>query len=104
MPTNKEPSIQMTLFDYFMDTESFTLKEAVECVNNVKNVKEPSIRGRIYEGISAGLFKRVSKGVYTVTKKDAKGKESTCMLINGNGRDLSMFEDNSIDAIITDHP
>ena len=104
MPVNKEPSIQMTLFDYFMDTESFTLKEAVECVNNVKNVKETSIRGRIYEGISAGLFKRVSKGVYTVTKKDAKGQESTCMLINGNGKDLSMFSDNIIYAIITDHP
>lgn len=67
-------------------------------------MKEPSIRARIYEGINKGLFKRVAKGVYTVTKKNAENEDITCMLIQGNGRDLSFLEDNSIDAIITDHP
>lgn len=97
-------SIQITLFDYFKDVEQFTLAEATECVKAAKAeinapVKEPSIRARIYEGIDKGLFQRVSKGVYTVKKED-----STCLLINGDGRNLSWIEDDSIDCLITDHP
>jgi len=99
-----QPSIQMTLFDYFMDSDSFSLNEAVEAVKLVKEVKEPSVRGRIYEGIDKGLFERIGKGVYTVKRKNAAGYENSCLLVNGNGRDLSMFEDNSMDALITDHP
>lgn len=98
-----ESSIQMTLFDYFMDSEQFTLKEATEAVLNVKEVKGPSIRGRIYEGIDKGLFERVGKGVYTV-RREFNGRENSCLLINGDGRDLSMFADNSFDALICDHP
>lgn len=91
----------MTLFDYFADTEEFTLKDAENAVLSVhnKDVKIPSIRARIYEGIDKGLFNRVAKGVYTVSKND-----STCLLVNGDGRNLSFIKDNSIDFIITDHP
>ena len=32
------------------------------------------------------------------------GTTNQCLLINGDGRDLSMIKDNSIDGIITDHP
>ena len=99
-----QPSIQMTLFDYFMDQEHFTINDAIDAVKRVKEVKEPSVRGRIYEGIDKGLFERVGKGVYTVKRTDSIGNESSCLLINGDGRDLSMFEDNSFDALITDHP
>ena len=98
----QEKGIQMTLFEYFQDAECFSLKEAVACVEQVKEVKEPSIRARIYEGIEKGLFSRIAKGVYTVTKEQ-DGEEVTCMLVQGNGRDLSFLKDNSIDAIITDH-
>ena len=94
-------TIQVSLLDYFNDCESFTLKEAEEAIKNVAelDVKKPSIRARIYEGIDKGLFVRVSKGVYKISKDGGE-----CLLINGDGRDLSMFKDNSIDAIITDHP
>lgn len=97
----KEQGIQISLFDYFSEAEDFTLKEAENAVLNVmnKDVKIPSIRARIYEGIDKGLFTRVSKGVYSVTKN-----HSTCLLVQGNGRDLSFIEDNSIDYIVTDHP
>lgn len=98
----REKGIQLTLFEYFQDAECFTLAEAMDCVKKVKEVKEPSIRARIYEGIDRGVFKRVAKGVYTVTRKD-RGEEVTCMLVQGNGRDLSFLKDNSVDAIITDH-
>lgn len=102
--TNNKPGIQMTLFEYFMEQEQFSLNDAIEVVKQVQEVKEPSIRARIYEGIDKGLFERVSSGVYTVKRTDAYGNESNCLLINGNGRDLSMIADNSIDALITDHP
>lgn len=97
----QEKGIQMTLFDYFADTENFTLKEAEEAVVNVhnKDVQLPSIRARIYEGIEQGLFTRVARGVYSVSKGEA-----TCLLINGDGRNLSCIKDSSIDFIITDHP
>ena len=94
-------SIQTSLLDYFKDCEEFTLKEAEEVVTNVLNldVKLPSVRARIYEGINEGKFKKVARGVYKTSQNGCD-----CLLINGDGRDLSMFDDNSIDAIITDHP
>ena len=54
-------TIQVSLLDYFSDNENFTLKEAEYVVQEVLNldVKEPSIRARIYEGIEKGLFKKV---------------------------------------------
>ncbi len=94
-------TIQASLFDYFKDCEEFSLKEAEEVVNNTLNmgVKLPSVRARIYEGINRGLFTKVARGVYKTSQNGCE-----CLLINGDGRDLSMFADNSIDAIITDHP
>lgn len=98
--------IQMTLFDYFQDTEYFSIEDAKELVVEHQNrdVNRESIRARIYEGIDKGLFERVGKGLYTVTRKDEEGKENTCLLINGDGRDLSVLADNSVDLILTDHP
>lgn len=75
----------------FRTQNASALKEAVACVEaQVKEVKEPSIRARIYEGIEKGLFSRIAKGVYTVTKEQ-DGEEVTCMLVQGNGRDLKDF-------------
>ena len=101
-----QKGIQATLFDYFQDTEYFTLQEAEEHVldHQKRDVNIPSIRARIYEGIEKGLFERVGKGLYTVTRTDEQGRENKCLLINGDGRDLSFLPDNSVDGIITDHP
>ncbi len=98
-------TIQMNLFQYFLDEEHFSIKDATELVNNVKNmnVNNESIRARIYEGVEKGIFTKISRGVYKVTKQ-VEGHENTCLLINGDGRDLSMIKDKSIDGIITDHP
>lgn len=106
MIENTSQGIQATLFDYFQDTEYFTLQDANELVLEHQNrdVNTESIRARIYEGIDKGLFERVGKGLYTVTRKDEQGRENTCLLINGDGRNLSFLADNSVDAIITDHP
>ena len=45
-------------------------------------------------------FKRIAKGIYcTVESENEK-----CIVLEGDGRDLSIIEDNSIDCIFTDHP
>lgn len=98
-------TIQMNLFEYFMDEKQFSIQDATNLVKNVKNmqVNNESIRARIYEGVEKGIFKKISRGVYKVTSQ-IKGHENTCLLVNGDGRDLSTIKDKSIDGIITDHP
>ncbi len=84
------------LFNCFKGKDSFSLKEAYE--NNSDKPQE-TIRARIYENLGI-KFQRINKGVYRVITSD----EEQCILIEGDGRDLSMLRDNSIDCILTDHP
>ena len=72
------------------------MKEAYE-----KNSDKPqeTVRARIYENLGK-KFERVTKGVYRAI--DCDGEQ--CVLIEGDGRDLSMIADSSIDCILTDHP
>lgn len=71
----------------------FTLKDAYG-VN--LDVKKESVRARIYENLGT-TFSRIGKGIYMT-------KDEECVVIEGNGRDLSCIEDKTIDCIITDHP
>lgn len=97
-------TIQTSLFEYFMEDERFTTKQAYDLIENIEiKVNKESIRARIYEGIEKGIFEKLDKGVYRVIKK-IDDQDVSCLLINGDGRDLSMVKDNSVDAIITDHP
>lgn len=84
------------IFNCFKNSESFSLQEAYE-----QNLDKPqeTVRARIYERIGV-KFERVAKGVY----RTIDCEEEQCVLIEGDGRDLSMIEDNSIDCILTDHP
>ena len=54
-------TIQMNLFDYFYEDDSFTVKDATEVINNVKNmqVNNESVRARIYEGVERGIFTKL---------------------------------------------
>lgn len=76
------------IFNCFKDNESFSLKEAYQ--QNADKPKE-TVRARIYEKIGI-RFERISKGVYcTIDNKDEQ-----CILIEGDGRDLSMLGDNTL--------
>ena len=59
-------------------------------------VNKESVRSRIYENLGT-VFSKLGRGVYLA-------RESDCIVIEGNGRDLSFLNDASIDCIITDHP
>lgn len=85
-------SIITNLIDVFKNTQ-FTLKQAYS-VN--PDVNPESVRARIYENLGIS-FEKVQKGIYITKEKD-------CLIIEGNGLNLSAIEDNSIDSIITDHP
>lgn len=72
---------------------SFNLKQAYE-VN--PSVNRESVRARIYENLGV-VFERISKSVYAT-------KDASCILIEGNGRDLSSIKSDTVDSILTDHP
>ena len=83
------------IYDGFKDKDYFTLKDAYShCVEK----KRETIRARIYENLGI-RFSRLAKGIY----RTLDGEES-CVVIEGDGRDLSLLEDNSVDCILTDHP
>lgn len=71
----------------------FKLSEAYEAC---PTVNKESVRSRIYENLGT-VFSKIGRGVYLAS-------ESDCIVIEGNGRDLSFLNDASIDCIITDHP
>lgn len=80
------------LIDVFKNVR-FTLKQAYEAN---PGVNKESVRARIYENLGI-RFERVGRGIYSTIDK-------SCLLIEGNGRNLSGLEDESLDSIITDHP
>ena len=84
--------IVKNLIEAFRGT-TFTLSEAYG-VNPDAN--KDSVRARIYENLGTA-FERVSRGIYIT-------KDEQCLVFEGDGRDVSMIKDESIDCIITDHP
>lgn len=85
-------NIKDTLIAVFKHT-AFTLKEAYKAN---PNVNPESVRARIYENLGVA-FDRIGKGIYIT-------KDEQCLVIEGDGRNLSSLSDSSIDCIITDHP
>lgn len=98
MQTFTKKSIKTELLSKLEPNQEFTLNDAYQAVTSTD--KKHSIRARIYEGVDKGLFIKVSKGVYKMVDKD----DNSVLLVQGDGRDLSMLKDKSIDCIITDHP
>lgn len=95
-------SVSKQLALAFQKSDGFTLKQAYGAC---PEKPEHAVRARIYEGVKSGLFKRLARGVYAVNYKNPEtGDNASCVLIQGDGRDLSFLEDNSVDCILTDHP
>lgn len=95
MKKGMKKGIGYKIFSCFSAGEQFSLKEAYGAV---PDKPKETVRARIYDNLGV-LFTRVGKGIYVAIHEDA-----ACAVIEGNGRDLSMFQDESIDCIITDHP
>lgn len=88
-------SLANKIFTCFKSKTVFSLQEAYS--QYIHKPKE-TVRARIYDNLGI-KFERVGKGLY----RTIQGNES-CILLEGDGRDLSIFKDNSIDCILTDHP
>ena len=84
-------SLANTIYSCFKDKGEFSLKDAYS--ENSDKPKE-TVRARIYDNLGV-KFERVAKGLY----KTIEGDES-CVVIEGDGRDLSMLGDSSIDCIL----
>ncbi len=84
------------LFRCFKSKKEFTLEDAYH--ENSDKPRE-TVRARIYDNLGI-RFERIAKGIYKTIDSD----DSACIVIEGDGRDLSMLKDNSIDCILTDHP
>lgn len=83
------------LFKCFKEKKEFTLSEAY-----YENMDKPqeTVRARIYDNLGV-RFERIAKGIY----KTIDSNKDACLVIEGDGRDLSMLNDESIDCILTDH-
>lgn len=88
-------SLKKSIAQEFKDSKQFSLFDAYE---SFPEKPHETVRARIYDGLGIE-FERVKKGVYRVVQDDTQ-----CLIIEGDGRDLSFIEDESVDAIITDHP
>ncbi len=83
------------IYNCFKNKGFFSLKDAYA---ENSNKPQQTVRTRIYDNLGI-RFKRIAKGVYKTILNEEK-----CILIEGDGRDLSFIADNSIDCILTDHP
>lgn len=83
----------------FAKAGNFTLKQAYAAI---PEIPQHSIRARLHEGVKTGEFVHVARGIYAVNYVENHGAE--CILLQGDGRDLSFLPDQSVDCIITDHP
>jgi len=85
-----------TIQNVIENLPQFNMQQAYDAVEAAGlAAKKPSIRARVYEAVDRGILKKIAKGVY---------RNEDCLLIQGDGKDLSFLADGSIDAIITDHP
>lgn len=85
-----------TITEVIQQLDQFQMKEAYDAVEKAGiEAQKPSIRARVYEAVDKGILRKIAKGIY---------QNNNCLLIQGDGKDLSFLEDGSIDAIITDHP
>ena len=89
-------SMARRIYELMKDKDTFTLKELNDAIQDKPNT---TLRARVYDNLGT-LFQRISRGVYAIIED----KDSAVLAFNGDGRDLSMLDDESFDAIITDHP
>lgn len=90
-------SLAQEIYEEFKDCQEVSLKEIYA---SFKDEKKTTIRGRIYRELTnKGLVEKISDGVYSFKADSTDG-----LIVNGDARDLSFIESESVDLIIADHP
>lgn len=94
---NKQETLAKRIYDVLMSRgEPMGIKDIAD---EIHDKPEATIRGRIYDNLGK-FFRKIARGVYWV-----EGEESACVVLEADGRkNLSMFDDCSVDALILDHP
>lgn len=90
-----QASIAQQIYTKFKNKGEFTLPDVYPLFEN----KKETVRARIYTNLGI-MFEKLGRGVY----KCSSDSGAKSLVIEGDGKDLSMIPDGSIDAIITDHP
>lgn len=88
-------SLADALYNAFKNVGEFNLRDAY---GFAANRPREAVRARIYDNLGI-RFERVTKGIY----RTISGEEC-CLVLEGDGRDLSFLPNESIDCILTDHP
>jgi len=87
----------MTLKQKLIEFLTEDPKHLQEIYSEFNNQKPSTIRGRLNENVDKA-FKRIARGIYLAVEGDAKA-----LIIEGDSWEvIKEFDDNSIDAIITD--
>ncbi|MCM1295886.1 MAG: site-specific DNA-methyltransferase [Muribaculaceae bacterium] len=95
----KHETVAKTIAMVFQKSSQFTLRDAYAAV---PDAPEHSVRARLHDGVASGQFIKLARGVYAVGYAENQGAQ--CVLLQGDGRDLSFLPDSSVDCIVTDHP
>jgi len=93
----KERALELRIFDILTDNQK--PMSIQEIAKHIPDKPESTIRGRLYDNIGQ-LFARIAQGIYIALHTD----KGSALVIEGNGRDLSVLESASVDCIVTDHP
>lgn len=94
-------SLREVISDFLKEQRAASLKEIYSGIkdNYIFHTLTPDCSVRRTLNVN-DEFIRLARGVYAL-----KGTSSTSLLVEGDGRTgLSIFEDNSVDSIICDHP
>lgn len=93
---NKQETLAKRIYDVLISRgEPMGIQEIA---SEIDDKPAATVRGRIYDNLGK-LFRKIARGVYWV-----EGDESACVVLETDGRNLSMFDDGSVDALILDHP
>lgn len=91
-------TLSALMIEELKDFKVFTLQTLYDLF---PDEKKTTLRGRVYrELIGNGVVKKEGKGIYSFAGENGQNG----VILNGDARDLSMLNNDSIELIVADHP